>query len=458
MNSELDQHKPVENKPMSVSPGDKKDTKLRTYLKKLGYGLRIGWKIFNEKSVLAHASVCGYATILSLVPILAISLSILNAFTSSEPVTINGSDTVYEETFSNRVIDFVFEHFLPGVSEESRDEIVVAKREIMGFVEKAASMRFVILVVLIIASVSLFNSIEHAFNEIWSVRHRRSLFARFLAFWIIITLTPLLLALSYYYTTQFVTSTAASQFMNNKVWSWLLWQGMSYFLTLMAFLIANRFLPNQHVNFMPALIASASSAILWEAAKISFDLYINYVLSTEGYYTIFGSLAAIPLFIVWLYYSFLCFLLGPVIATTIQDFDRHMIGLSRKGIRTYHRPVDALLVFLDICRHFVYRNDGISFSALLEIANIPPKKMMRCLKDLEQARLIHQDKKGTLFFPNVNPDQTALTEVLERLIGARRFTSSGEVRPTGPIEQSIQSVLASSNHVPMIGNLLQFEQ
>ncbi|NPU96456.1 MAG: YihY family inner membrane protein [Candidatus Omnitrophica bacterium] len=416
---------------------------------KFGYGLRIAWKIFNEKGVLAHASVCGYSMILSLVPVLAISLSILTAFTSSE-VVAEGDNPVQQEKFSNRVFDFLFEHFVPGLS----DEALVAKQELMEFVQKTASLRFVILVLLIIASVSLYNSIEHAFNEIWSVRNRRSLFAQFLAFWIIVTLTPLLLGLSYYYTTEFASSETVSHFMSKKWGFWLFWHTVSYIFTLFAFLIANRYLPNVHVNMVPALVGSALSAILWEAAKVMFDVYISYALTKEGYYTIYGTLAAIPLFILWLYYSFLCFLLGPVIATTIQNYDRHLAHLRRKPRGFTHRPIHALHVFLDIIRHFRDQKRGISLAELEMQSGVANHYLRRCLRALEQARLIHQDRQQQYYYPSLDPDQVMVGEVLERLIGLGPVYDPARNRPPDPLEENIRRLLKQSGGLP-IGSFLK---
>lgn len=417
MNAEIQVEIPLPQIAKSAKP-----TRLSRMAFRMVSGLRIIWKLFNEKSVWAHASVCGYTTILSLVPILAISLTIISAFTSSEKVPVDEPSGLQEEIFSNRVFDFFFDHFVPGVSDSAHKEVQIAKREILLFVEKTKSLRFVILVVLIIASVSLFNSIEHAFNEIWSVRHRRTFFAQFLAFWILLTITPLLLALSYYYTTQFASSEAVSRFIRIEWGSWIFWHGVSYIFTLFAFLIANRYLPNLSVRLVPALWGSALSAILWEAAKVLFDYYMNYALTTEGYYSIFGTLAAIPLFICWLYYSYLCFLLGPVIATTIQDFNQHAARLKRRISWNSYFPIQTLYIFLDICRQFSKFKQGMSLPQLEEMEGISPNRLRRSLRDLENARLIHQDSRKGHYYPNADPGIISLKDVLERLLGVSKLS------------------------------------
>ncbi len=424
----------------------KTPVKLKHSAFSFGYGLRILWRLFNDKGVWAHASVCGYSTILSLVPILAISLTIISAFTSSESVTVTSPEGLQEEVFSNRVFDFFFDHFIPG-ADSQHIEVLSAKRELLSFVDNTKSLRFVILILLIIASVSLFNSIEHAFNEIWSVRQRRNLFARFLAFWILLTITPLLLALSYYYTTQFASTKAISSFMTSEWGAWIFLHGVSYTLTLFAFLVANRYLPNLHVDFIPSLIGSALSAILWETAKVIFDYYINYALTTEGYYSIFGTLAAIPLFICWLYYGYLCFLLGPVIATTIQDYDRHLIRLRRRGTWASHTPLQTIYVFLDICRHFKEKQFGVSQSQLEELEEMTFLQLKRCLRELEKAKLVHQDNLHGMYYPNGNPDQISLKEVLSRLLGIKNGSLSTHQKPDEQISATIQSLLDGQDDV-----------
>ncbi|MGI6454941.1 MAG: YhjD/YihY/BrkB family envelope integrity protein [bacterium] len=444
-------------------------------------GVRIAWKIFNEKGVLSHASVCSYSMILSLVPILAISLAILNAFSPTNaditteellqqseqaalleetPATAASSTPASEDTgqseitqspiqadtetdqavtrnpasdaaqdapiadpirrgenFTEQVFDFFFRNFVPGINLEQDTEVEIAKRQLIAIIQRAASLRFVILVFLIVTSVSLFYSIEHAFNEIWSVRNRRSLFSQFLAFWILLTVTPLLLGLSYYYTNVIV----ARYFQENAPEKLVIFYNLvSFTLTLFAFMIANRFLPNVRVYFLPAFIASALSAMMFEVAKIFFDFYISSVTSQAGnYYTIFQKLAAIPIFILWLYYCFLCFLIGPVIATTIQNFDQHVAHLYRYSWRYSPRPIQAIYIFIHICRAFRQNKTGVTLSDLDEETGILPEHLRRNLRSLEQAQLVHMDRQGR-FYPNADPATLTVGEVLQQVIGLEK--------------------------------------
>jgi|GEM_PF-5764454 membrane protein len=437
----------------------------KSHVGKWIYSLRIAWKVFNDKGVLAHASVCGYTTILSLVPILAVSLSILSAFTSIQDDTLKPSTQIEEEilqekaketNLSNQVFDFLFEQFIPGAANGAREEIREAKQEILEFIQKTAALRFIGLIFLALTSVCLYNSIEHAFNEIWAVRHRRSLFTKFVSFWILLTLTPLLLGMSYYYTTQLAESETVTRLLQQKWGSWMLQHAVSYSFTLIAFMFANRYLPNVHVNLVPALVGSALSAILWEAAKVAFDFYISYTTSRQGYYTVFGTVAAIPIFILWLYYSYLCFLLGPVIATTIQDYHRHLGRLRRNLIGSSHRPIHSLRVFFEICRHFREKKRGMSLMDLEDDMGWSIARIQRCLRDLDNTGLIHQDHRKEYFYPNADPDHLQISEVMRQLIGLNNGSDEESIEQNEPWEESLNKILSGKGD-KSIGALLNIE-
>ncbi len=408
--------------------------------------MRISWRLFNDKGVLAHASVCGYSTILSLVPIIAITLSMITVFTGTGELNADGT-LIQEESFSNRVYGFFFDHFVPGVAEEAQEDLIQAKQAIMQFIQRTTGLRFVILVMLVLASVSLFNSIEHAFNEIWSVRFRRSFYTRFLAFWLLLTLTPLLLGLSYYYTSQLLSSEIVTRWKEQEWVTFFLPYFVSYFFTLSAFMFANRFLPNINVCLIPAFVGSALSAILWEIAKVAFDLYITYATkNTQGFYTVFGAYSVPIIFIVWLYYSYLCFLLGPVIAVTIQEYDRHLMRLRRKRrIFEHHRPLHSVELFLDVCRHFREEQNGVDQIALEQRTGWEPSLIKHCLRDLENAHLVHQERRQHLYYPSADPDGISIPEVVERILGFPHPNSERAMKEASELEISIHQNLRNEN-------------
>lgn len=441
------------------------EERLHARITRFKQGLRISWKIFNEKGVLSHASVCSYSTILSLVPILAFSLVILNMFTSTTYVAVpvppltNEEDiqqtATQTEAVSNRVFDFFFNHFVPGIDVDDTEEIAQTKAEIINIIRKAANLRFLILFFLIVTCVSLYNSIEYAYNEIWTVRNRRTYFSRFIAFWILLTITPILIGFSIYLTSEIVRSGSFSRFeaitrlmesQGND--SKIFWHTVSYLMTFTAFMIANRFLPNTRVYFIPAFIASAISALMFESAKSLFDYYISYSLqTTDNYYSIF-RLATIPIFILWLYYCYVCFLIGPVIATTIQDFDHHLAHLRRYSWKYSPKPIQSVYIFIHICRHFRLHRNGISIDRLEEETGIVFEQLRRSLKSLEQAQLIHMDRLGQ-YYPNADPDSITIGEVLHGVIGLKTESEDSFNPQISMINDTIHTLLNGKNNIPV---------
>lgn len=421
---------------------------------KLWYGLRIGYNIFMKRSVLSHASVCGYSTILALIPILIISISIVEVF--------SGPD-------KDEIFDFVVNYFLPGMSDpeeiipntllpsnqinESTPSVSTntldpdtlfntdgtptgalgnttsaqpihlseawmnAKKEIIRMIQQASNLRIISAVFLIVACVGVFNSIEFAFNEIWMVHKRRTLFKQFLAFWLLLTMTPILLGLSAYFTIQVKAYTEMGDV---KLYEFVLNYIISFLFTFMAFLFANRYMPNVPVHLYPAMVGSFLSAFLWETAKHAIGLYMNYSINLQnGFYSIYSSLVLIPVFIVWLYYSYLCFLMGPVIATTIQDYDQHAARLHRKRNRKDHLPLYTFRVFFLICAHFHYQKSGMPFDELAKLTGWNVLRLRGCINELIRIELIHTDPRKHLYFPNSDPSAMSLRETLESVLGLR---------------------------------------
>ncbi len=418
----------------------------------LFYGLRIGWRVFMRRSVLSHASVCGYSTILALIPILIISISILEVF--------SGPD-------KDQIFDFVIEYFLPGAINEDvlenpssensgglspgnltlSEQWIDFKRNLIDIIQGAANLRIISAVFLIVACVGLFNSIEYAFNEIWMVRKRRTLFKQFLAFWLLLTMTPILLGLSAYFTIQLKAYAAVDDV---KLYEFILNYIISFLFTFLAFLFANRYMPNIPVRLYPAMMGSFISAFMWETAKHAFGLYMNYSINLDhGFYTIYSGILAIPVFIIWLYYSYLCFLLGPVIATTIQDYDLQLVRLNFKRERKDHLPLYTFRVFFLICSHFHFQKSGISFDELEKATGWNVLRLRECITELKRIELIHADQSKRLYFPNADPSMMSLRESLESILGLRH-PNMEQIKQEEDWIEDVERCLASKPEVTVM--------
>ncbi|MBI2500925.1 MAG: YihY family inner membrane protein, partial [Deltaproteobacteria bacterium] len=169
---------------------------------------------------------------------------------------------------------------------------------------------------LILSLVSLLSSIEKAFNDIWGISKSRTFIRRFTTYWTLITIGPILLGLSLTMTgalqsnqliTQVLSLSGYQQFFISKI-PWLVTWGLFTVLYLV--------MPNTQVRFGSALVGGIVGGSFWEVAKWGYALYASKVVT---YSAVYGSLGIIPIFLVWIYYTWLVVLIGAQITYANQN-------------------------------------------------------------------------------------------------------------------------------------------
>jgi membrane protein len=236
-----------------------------------------------------------FTTVLSLVPIITVALAIFSAF----PLF---------STFRTALEEYLVQNMLPSTG--------VAKT-IMGylnqFATKSASLSAVGGVALIFTSALTIATIEQAFNQIWRVKKTRPLVHRVLVYWAIITLGPLLVGVSITLTSYFASliNVAVDGFpMIASTFSVI----TSIFLGTIAFTALYMLIPNQQVNWRDAFWGGLMASIVIEIAKKLFTLYI---IKLPTYTVVYGALAVLPIFLMWIYMMWMITLIGAVIAAAL---------------------------------------------------------------------------------------------------------------------------------------------
>lgn len=204
------------------------------------------------------------------------------------------------------------------VDEELRASI---DKIISDLTDKVANVNFgsigtVGLAVLIWAGLSLVITVEQSFNKIYNSPTGRSWHLRIPLYWAVITLGPVLLFVSLYLTgavVGWVASFAGKGLVTSLV------QTFSGFTALAAswllLFLVYTLMPNTRVRVRSALVGSLVAALLWELSKWGFKLYVSKAVS---YSTLYGSLGLIPLFLLWLYITWLTVLFGLELTYTLQ--------------------------------------------------------------------------------------------------------------------------------------------
>ena len=247
------------------------------------------YRRFTGDQCLMTATALSYTTLLSLVPLLVVVFSIISAF----PVF---------ETVTGTMQDYIFRNFLPAAGE-------TIQAHMARFMAQAGTLTGVGIGFLVITALMLMNTIDGALNRIWRVHRARPVVAKMATYWATLTLGPMLLAISILATSYVVTLSqigglagAAAGGVGAALLRWMPFLSTCLALTLLYVLV-----PNCRVPFRYGVISAVIAAALFEIAKAGFAYY---VAAGPVYTTIYGALATIPLFLVWIYVSWAIVLLG----------------------------------------------------------------------------------------------------------------------------------------------------
>ena len=248
----------------------------------------------SASQLMLVASSLAYTTILSIIPLLALSFAIFNAF--------GGLEKVY-----GQLMPFI----LQNIAEGSSDEVIQLLRK---FVENAHANALGLggLLGLILTSMLMLSSVETAINKVWRTQISRSLFQRISAYWIFITLGPLALALI------LGAATSARIPLSN-----ILPTGTGLFVVMaLLFSAIYKWVPNCKVHTPYALVSGVLVAILWNILRQGYQLYLHHAVS---YNQIYGSLGAIPILLLWIYIGWLAVLSGAALTAVLQKSFKSII-------------------------------------------------------------------------------------------------------------------------------------
>ncbi len=271
-------------------------------------------------------------------------------------------------------------------AQQIRDRIdaVIGRVHALSF----TSIGAVGVLLLIWAAIALAVAVEHSFNRIYGSPEGRPWSARVVVYWTVITLGPLLLFASFYLADLFLNWAAVLPGLGTLVS--LLGRGAALAASWLLLFLLFRYMPNTEVRLRPALVGSFVAAVLWEVAKGGFRLY---VAEAVPYAKVYGTLGLIPLFLLWVYLSWLIVLFGLEIAYTTQMLSHrrlHDIGGSQEWVidSAWLVPVAA-----EVARCFS-RGEAADPTHLAEEVAIPERLLFRLLEALERAGIVHRVTTG----------------------------------------------------------------
>jgi membrane protein len=253
----------------------------------------------RDVDLFGTAASLSYTTLLGLVPLATVAF----AFAARFPFFGSWLDA-FEA--------FLLKHFLPG------NAAAIVRTHVVGLAEKAAQLTGASIVFLLVTAMLLMATVERELNLIWGVAHKRPVHRRMLVYLFGITLGPVLVGASISLTSWFVShSIAALPLDDAPVAVAARW--LPFAFTAVALTLLYAIVPARRVPRASATVAGVLAAVAFEGAKQGFAWYVTHL---ANYQMIYGALAAMPIFMLWVYVSWLIVLAGAVFSATLATTGR----------------------------------------------------------------------------------------------------------------------------------------
>jgi len=326
------------------------------------------WRQLVIDQSLTTAGALAFTTLLSLVPVLAVSFALLRAFTPSDELAQQVGQWLLGTLLADSVL-----------------EVTKTLQEILERVRGGAigTLSFLFLLV---TAVSLFLSVEKSFNRIWRVGASRPLYARLTSFYAVITLSPALVAVGFFVNNYLASRLAFGAAALSLVAPWLLQVG--------ALTLTYKLLPHAAVRWRAALFGGISAALGFAVVQWGFNLYVQKVFSGSAAAALYGSLALIPIFLLWIYLVWVIILGGAEVAYVAQNHrDLSAAVLARRGRQPGHAPPAPsgyliARVFCEIAGHFRTVGGGMTPRDIADRLQIEPDEVQPAVARLQTDGLV----------------------------------------------------------------------
>jgi membrane protein len=355
---------------------------------------------YNDK-VQLRASALTFYSLLSIIPIVAIVFAIAKGFDVVDKIKI-----LVQEKF-------------PTQQENFKWLLTEAETAIKS--TSGGYMAGIGIIIFFLAVMSLLNNIESSFNHIWQIRTSRQWHRKFTDYLTIMLIAPVFIILSS--GINFFISTQLPEYMVNApildffkpVISFLV-KFAPYLLSWIALTILFIVMPNAKVKFVPALISGVIAGTILQGIQW---LYIDlqFGITKLGY--LYGSFAAVPLFLVWLQTSWIVVLLGAEISFANQNISRYEMESEALNISNYQKRALIIMILHMVIRNFSLGEKPISSSYIAANLKIPVRLAREILQDLSSVNLVSEihehEEKERLFQPAIDINKLTVSYVFSRL-------------------------------------------
>jgi membrane protein len=365
---------------------------------------------FSNDKVQLRASALTFYSLLSVIPMVAIGFGIAKGFGLDQ----NLEEIITQKFQSHKEVL----NWLLSISRSALQETSGGYIAGIGFI------------ILFWSVMGLLNHIESSFNHIWQIRASRPWFRKFTDYLTIMLVAPVFIILSSSITV--FISTELTDFMTRapildifKPLVTLLVQIIPYFLSWVALTVMFIIMPNAKVIFQPAVVAGIVAGTCLQVVQW---LYIDLQFGITKLSAIYGSFAAIPLFIVWIQSSWIIVLLGAELSFANQNVSHYEFESEALNISNYQKRALIILIMNLIVRNFSTGEPPLSAENISSRLKLPVRLARDVLQDLNQVGLVSRiqvnENKERLYQPAMDINKLTVSFVLGRLdnFGAEQTT------------------------------------
>ena len=382
--------------------------------------LSLAWQGMIQNECTTRASALTYISVLSLVPLLALAVSVAKGFGAYEYLVTN-------------TITPALDQLAPVTGPVAGGQTVPLQirdiaESILDFVSSTnfANLGLLGFSFLLLASLKLMTQIESSFNAIWGVKRSRTFVRKVADFVALVVVTPILMAFA-------TTVTAAAR--HNVFTDYLetlgigpLVQflfGLVPLITLgLGFVFLYVIMPNTRVRFVSALVGGFIAGALWEGIQV---LHVNFQVGVARYNAIYAGFAAFPIFLVWMYMSWVVVLLGATIAWAHQVEPAYRENKKMRPLSLADRELVALQALSMIGESFLGGHGTATVGAVAAHCNVAPSALQEILRPLIDGKVIAMtDADGDQgLLPSRPLAEIRVMDVLRALRGERRESFEG---------------------------------
>ncbi|HEX5338107.1 MAG TPA: YihY family inner membrane protein, partial [Gallionella sp.] len=301
-----------------------------------------------------------FTTLLSLVPLITIAFTLFSAF------------PVFED-FSTQIKGYLLNNLVPATAGK------VIPRYVQQFTESATHLTALGIAFLAVTAMLMMLTIDHAFNMIWRVSRPRPLFKRLVIYWAVITLAPLLVGASLSLTSWLV-GLSMGYAQHVPIFGVGVLKVLPVMFTTLAFAMLFRLVPNRYVPHSHALIGAVVAAVVFETMNRVFGYYVT---NFPTYKLVYGAFASVPIFLMWIYLSWLTILTGAVIAASLS----HWRTPETRHLPAVVRMLDAMRV-LQIMSVALQQGKVTTFPELSRSLHVGYESLESILGSLESAGMV----------------------------------------------------------------------